>query len=217
MECVSVLPACSPNASPHRLELSPILQPFRHFKVNPSYLATKGLDGTTLSEAPPPFASTEVTVPDDTVACPAFPPRTILISTETIPLSYTSAEERRSSIHGLQREENPAYDLILHVGVDHPGTCKLEQRGRRHGYVQTDVDEKLAPVARLSGDEKRGFVADEWSNLAQVGPDGEELWSNVNSEVVKDWVTSMGVEHIRTSTDAGEFSGSWATAARQTA
>ncbi|KAL8290137.1 hypothetical protein RQP46_003076 [Phenoliferia psychrophenolica] len=208
-----------PPQPPFRVHITSF-GPFRQIKENPSYLATKNLGGTTLTHAPPAFPSSAATPPSLATpgatpldgAAPAPAPRTILISTECIPTVYTSVNERVHALHGLfpagdksAVNSEISYDLILHVGVGRPGTAKLEMRGRRYGYLKTDAEEKLAPIAGPEGHERRGYVAAEWDGVGQVGIDGEELWTNVKSAVVRDWVKSKGVDHIETSDDAGLY------------
>lgn len=185
------------------------LQAFRQIKDNPSYLATKHLGGTTISQAPPNFSPT---APAPTASAPADPTsacaRPIEITTECITVTYDYVNERVHALHGLApaKADDPAYadvDLFLHVGVGRPGMVKLEKRGRRYGYIKTDAQENLAPVAGPEGHQRRGYVAPEWDGVADVGPDGEELWTNVNAGVVRDWVASKGVENIAESDDAG--------------
>lgn len=182
-------------------------------KDNPSTLATAPLHNSTLDAPPPPFpSSASAASTDPRPAGSARPtPRAIFITTtESIPVTYPDVSSAVHAIHRIgagtpgsadSETEGAPYDLILHVGVGHPGALKLEQRGRRYGYGSRDAANNLAP--ELDG--KWGYVESEWDGVAAEGAEGEELRTRVHGEVVRKWVVGQGVEHLRLSEDAGEF------------
>jgi hypothetical protein len=144
------------------------------------------------------------------------------VSTSLLPVSYAAALELVPGLHSeLPKIERPQldlhsatatptleqpqtrYDLIIHVGVGSPGQIRLEQRPRRYGYEQADVEGELAPVeadvgAERKGRRRRGFVGREWDGA------GDDLRTGVCGEKVVRYLKAKGVECVELSEDGGE-------------
>ncbi|KAL7416474.1 hypothetical protein BDY24DRAFT_379828 [Mrakia frigida] len=91
--------------------------------------------------------------------------------------------------------ESEEFDAMIHCGVASRfrGGVRIEQRGRRSGYISAGSDGLPAP--------KDGV-----ENWAGGKEEEDELWTTVDAKGCRDWLEKeMGVEHITTSDDAGRY------------
>ncbi|KAM0746524.1 peptidase C15, pyroglutamyl peptidase I-like protein [Meredithblackwellia eburnea MCA 4105] len=175
---------------------------FRDYSENPSHLATKDLDGTTLESPPEPInLPPGVSAPSDppTHDSPTSPPTPIHIKAVNLPVTYKAVLDALEDIYSPTSER---YDLILHVGVGLPGGLKLEQRARRWGYNNNDAKGELAPMGKEG---LRGYPGEKWDGLASSGPDGEEIRTVVQADKVIEFGRRNGVERLAKSEDAGVY------------
>lgn len=136
------------------------MQPFLHYKENPSWLAVQPLHNTVivLDEQP------ERAVMDDKLGLKKdeeeIPKTRIHISALQVPVVYESVLETVPGLHlrppilpgevmndGLfPRPPKKGYDLIFHIGVAGRGALRVEKVGHKLGYQMKDAHGKLAPL-----------------------------------------------------------------------
>jgi len=150
------------HPSDHRVQDIPNLlqvQPFSHYKVNPSWLAVEPLHDTVISVDPP---SDPVVIDGQSVLLDDHSRiRPIHISVLQIPVSYEAVLDIVPGLHArppvLPSSELPfppppekGYDFIFHIGVAGRGPLRMEKLGHKLGYHMKDADGKLAPIVRSS-------------------------------------------------------------------
>ncbi|BGP41331.1 hypothetical protein JCM10449v2_005308 [Rhodotorula kratochvilovae] len=166
--------------------------PFAHHTTNASWETVRPLNGTVLA-APPSFTSAENVTPSDDRSS-----RPIHLTSSLLPVKYTSALSLVPALHQhLSTTDAPRSDLIVHCGVSgQDRAIRLEQRARKWGYKNADVDGELAPGA---ADGRRGFVGKRWRECP------EELRTKIDVERVCEWAKRRGVERLSPSEDAGLY------------
>ncbi|KAB5595694.1 Pyroglutamyl peptidase domain-containing protein [Ceratobasidium theobromae] len=121
---------------------SPIRQPFRNVRVNPSWLAVSPLNNETLKFTKPSGQSVEAH-----------------ISALEIPVTYSAVLSTVPALHTSKQ-----YDVVLHVGVGLEGSIAIERLAHKTGYNQPDADGHLCdPVSANPDKDEPGASGDDES------------------------------------------------------
>lgn len=151
-----------------------VIQPFRQYTTNPSWLAVKPLHDQVLYFGDASGESFLQLQPVQNILNVVLglssKPRPIHITAVQIPVVYDSVLHIVPDLHARppvlpESKESPTetsqgpppeggYDLIIHVGVGLPGNLEVEKQAHKVGYTLTDHEGKLPPVC---GKNKRGF------------------------------------------------------------
>ncbi|EJD41133.1 peptidase C15, pyroglutamyl peptidase I-like protein [Auricularia subglabra TFB-10046 SS5] len=163
--------------------------PFSRTSDNPSWLASRPLNGTKLTldngttvhitalEVRVVYASVLYLVPGFHARPPVIPP-----------------------LPDLPQPPADGYDFVFHIGLGASGAIAIEQQAHKSGYALPDVDGKLAPIITVdgkTGEALRGFAAG-------FEAFGKDLQTTINIEGLVAHLQE-GDKNVRLSTDPGRY------------
>ncbi|KAF9048310.1 peptidase C15, pyroglutamyl peptidase I-like protein [Hymenopellis radicata] len=164
--------------------------PFRHFKINPSWLAAEQLHSNVLFTNDGPK------------------PESIEITSIQVPVVYQDVLQIVPGLHAsppvlpgefADRASDDPYSLIVHIGVARAGPLRFERLGHKTGYNMPDHENKMADIVDAScSPALRGFAASKYLALP------EELTTSVDAVAIVNKLAKQGVL-IRSSVDAGHY------------
>ncbi|KAK7035246.1 hypothetical protein VNI00_012013 [Paramarasmius palmivorus] len=134
-------------------------QPFRNYKVNPSWLAVKPLHNTIIPLDPYPVVI-DGQVVNRNAEESGGRNRVVKVSALEIPMEYEAVMRTVPGLHlrppqlpdtvnkddFFSLPEGKGYDFIFHLGVAGQGALRMEQVAHKLGYQMKDATGRLAPI-----------------------------------------------------------------------